>query len=122
MSPAPRKKRVWTVSDFAQYAYSDASPQACRRARRFLQTLNTKHGGTLLIPSAGTNREYTLLPATLARLERDLFEAIETLEARLDAAEDAIDSVRTDQRDIVAQTRQNARDVAQLRRQRQKAA
>lgn len=84
--------------------------------------LNTKHDGQLLIPSAGTNREYTLLPATLARLERDLFEAIETLEARLDAAEDAIDAVRTDQRDIVAQTRQNARDVAQLRRQRQKAA
>jgi hypothetical protein len=118
----PRKRRIWTCADFARHAYDDDSPAACLRARRYLVRLNAKHGGKLLIPSTGTNREYTFLPATLARLEADLFSAVESLEFRVDELEDASDAVRADIRDIVTQVRQNARDVAQLRRPRRSAA
>src|SRR5688572_13294587 len=70
---APRKKRVWTVADFARHAYGgDDSGPACRRARRWLKRLDAKHGGQLLIPTTGVNREFTFYPAVLARLEADL--------------------------------------------------
>lgn len=122
VTASPRKKRIWTIADFARHAYSDDSEAACLRARRFLIRLNVKHGGKLLMPSVGTNRGYTFFPATLARLEADLFAPVESLEFRVDALEEGLDVAREDQRSIVSQTRNNSRDIAQLKRQRNRAA
>ncbi len=121
MTP-PRKQRIWNVAIFAMHAYNDDSESACLRARRYLKRLNEKHGGKLLIPSAGVNRAFTFHPATLARLEADLFTAVESLEFRVDELEEGLDAVREDQSAIVSQTRNNSRDIAQLRRQRNRAA
>lgn len=117
----PRKKRIWSASDFAQHAFSDPTPAGRRRALRFLKRLDGRHGGRLLIPAAGT-REFTFYPATLARLEPDLFTPIESLEFRLDAVEEALDETRSEQRDVVSQVRQNSRDIAALRQARTRAA
>lgn len=110
-----RRQRVWTVADFARHAYDDDSPQACRRARRFLKKLDAKHGGTLLIPSAGTNREFTFYPATLARLEEDLFSPIESIEFRLDAVEEAAADANMLARKTALQCGENTRAIAHLR-------
>lgn len=112
---APRKKRVWTASDFAAHAYQETTDAARRRALRLLKRINAKHGGQLLIPSQGTNREFTFYPSTLQRLEPDLFVAVESLEFRVDAVEEAVDELKANERDIVAQVRQNSRDVARMR-------
>lgn len=122
MTTPARKKRVWTCAEFAKHAYDDDSPQACRRARRFLIKLNAKHGGALFLPSTGTVREYHFYPATLARLEADLFTAVESLEFRVDACEEAIDEMKANERDIVAQIRQNSRDIVKMRTPRNRAA
>ncbi|MGE0792470.1 MAG: hypothetical protein AB7S26_42740 [Sandaracinaceae bacterium] len=110
MSAAPRKKRVWTVADFARHANLTHRP-----ARRMLTRLNAKHGGRLLIPSAGANREYRFYPSTLARLEPDLFTPVESLEFRVEALEEELGAARADQKRIAAQVGKNTRDVAQLR-------
>ncbi len=115
MIPALRKKRVWSVADFALHAYGESSPAACLRARRFLKRLDAKHDGELLQPSKGTNREYTFMPATLARLEPDLFEPIESLEVKLDALEEDVGELRADQRRIVMQTGANTREIQRLK-------
>jgi hypothetical protein len=119
---ARRRKRVWTVSDFARHAFDDESEPACRRARRFLKRLDDRHDGKLLIPSTGTNREFTFLPSVLARLEPDLFTPVESLEFRLDEAEEAIDTMKLDQRRIVAHVGQNTKDIGRLQRARRPAA
>ncbi len=118
----PRKKRVWTASDFAEHAYRETGDPARRRALRVLKRLDAKHGGALLIPSDGVNREFTFFPAALARLEPDLFTAIESLEFRVDALEEADEQRRANERDVVAQVRQNSRDIARLRSIRVRAA
>lgn len=117
-----RKKRVWTCADFAKHAYDDDSPQACRRARRFLKKLDAKHGGQLLTPTTGTNREFTFCPATLSRLEPDLFTAVESLEFRVEALEDTTDAMKLDQRRIVSHVGSISRDVDRLRARRRSAA
>lgn len=114
----PRKKRVWTVSDFALHAYNDDSAQACRRARRYLVRLNQKHGGQILLSTVGTNREYSFHPAILARLEPDLFTAIESLEFRLDAVEEDLGDIRATQRLTILQMGHNSRDIARLQSRR----
>ena len=117
-----RKKRVWTATDFALHAYDETTDAARRRALRLLKSLDAKHGGALLISTTRTNREFTFYPAALARLEPDLFTAVESLEFRLDAVEESIDEMKANERDIVAQVRQNSRDVARLRAVRSSAA
>lgn len=117
-----RRSRIWTCADFARHAYGEDTPAARLRARRFLRRLDAKHGGALLRPSAGTNREYTLLPAALAQLEPDLFTPIESLEFRLEELEDVSDR-QADQlrgladghRALGAQTARNTSDIARLR-------
>lgn len=120
MTTASRKKRVWTVADFARHAYGgDDSPPACRRARRHLKRLDAKHGGQLLIPTTGTNREFTFYVAKLARLEAELFSPVESLEFRVDEiesiVEDSYSRLSTDQKIIASQTTQNSRDIAKLK-------
>lgn len=117
MTPALRKKRVWTVADFAVHAFNDDSDAACRRARRMLIRMNAKHGGALLIPSEGTNRKYEFLRAVLARLEPDYFTPVESIELRLDTLEDEQGSLRADQRRIVGTVGQHTRDIEALKAQ-----
>lgn len=116
------KSRIWTCADFARHVYGEVTPAAQLRARRFLKRLDAKHGGGLLVPSAGTNREYTLVPAVLVRLEPDLFAPIESLEYRLEELEDVCDrqaeqlrGLAVQQRALGAHTAQNTRDIARMR-------
>lgn len=116
-SDSGRRKRVWTVADFARHAFDgDASDPACRRARRILVRLDAKHGGKILIATPGTNRLFTFYPAVLARLEPDLFAPIESLEFRVEDIEDRLDEAIANERMIAAQVRQNTSDVATLQR------
>lgn len=118
MTAAPRKARVWTVADFARHVFGcKGEPSAALhlKARRMLRRLNAKHGGRLLIPSAGTNRAYTLTPATLARLEPDLFAPIESLELRLEEVEEDLGELKATTRRAVLQVGQNTRDIARMR-------
>lgn len=108
--PSLARKRVWNVADFATYA-----KMAHRRARRLLKRIDAKHGGQLLIPSEGTNREFTFYPAVLARLEPDLFTPVESIEFRLDLIEEDVAEAKRAAKIIAAQTGQNTRDIARLR-------
>src|SRR5690606_37787541 len=115
----PRRRRIWTVADFAIHAYREDSEPARRRARRHLKRLDAKHGGRLLIPSSGTNREYTFYPAVLARLEPDLFSPVESIEFRVDeleaTVEESFEELTSRQRIHAAQIAQNSRDIARLK-------
>ena len=106
-----RKKRVWTVADFAHHA--GISP---RQARRLLLRLDAKHKRKLLIPSTGTNRVYTLFPAVLARLEPDLFAPIESLEFRVEALEEDACTHARAQKMIASQVGANTREIERLKR------
>lgn len=113
-----RRQRIWSCATFALHAYGTDSPAACTRARRFLLRLDARHGGRLLIPSEGTNRRWTFYPARLFSLEPDLAAPVESLEFRLDELDEAIDEIRSNERAIVSQVRQNSRDVASMRAKR----
>jgi hypothetical protein len=108
-SPPARKKRVWKVGDFATHAGISH-----RAARRLLLRLNAKHGGGLLTPSEGANREYTFLPSALARLEPDYFSPVESLEFRLEEVEEAVTTITAQHRRLAVQTGENTRQIAQL--------
>jgi hypothetical protein len=118
----PRKLRVWNASLFALHAFGDDGDAARRRALRVLKRIDAKHAGALLIVTEGTNREFTFYPATLARLEPDLFTAVESLEYRIDAVEEAIDELKANERATVSQVLQVSRDIAKLRSSRGRAA
>lgn len=105
-----RKKRIWTVADFADFA-----GWHFLRARRFLIRMNDRHGGKLFLPRGGTNRPYEFYVATLAKLEPDLFEPIESLEMRVEELEESVSESRADQRRIASQVGQNTRDIARMR-------
>lgn len=109
MKAPPRKKRVWKVADFASHAGISH-----RSARRLLKRIDMKHGGRLLIPSDGSNREYSFLPAVLARLEPDYFSAVESLEFRLEEVEEAVSTIAAQHRRLASQTGDNTRQIAQL--------
>lgn len=117
MNPALRKKRVWTVADFAAHAFNDDTEAACRRARRMLVRMNDKHGGKLLIPSEGTNRKYEFLRAVLARLEPDYFTPVESIELDIDTLKEETSALRADQRIIVGTVGQHTRDIEALKAQ-----
>lgn len=120
-----RKKRIWTVADFA--TFSGLSHKAAReRLKRYDRAL----GGTLLTPSLGKNREYTFQPAYLARVVREtvrdgrlaeaigLFDPVDALEMQVDALEDRVEEVHDRTRVLGAQTGQNTRDIAKLKKRR----
>lgn len=118
VTTTPRKKRVWSVQDFARHAYGEDDEAACRRARRFLMRLDAKHEHKLLLRTSGANRGYSFMPATLARLEPDLFEPVESLEFRVEAVEEKLDELTANERMIVSQVKQNSRDIAVMRMRR----
>lgn len=112
----PRKQRVWTVATFAKHAFDDDSPPACRRARRLLKRIDAKHGGRLLIPSDGTNREFTFMPAVLARLEPDLFTPIASVEFRIEAVEEDLGELRATQRRTIGQVGYLSRELTKVQK------
>lgn len=111
-----RRRRIWTVADFARHVFGSDSENTCRRARRVLKRLDAKHGGKLLIPSPGTNRQFHFYLATLRRLEAELFEPVDSLEGRVEALEESVsegfERVSSDQRMIAATVGQHSRDLA----------
>lgn len=113
---APRKIRVWTVAMFAKHAFNDDRPPACRRARRLLKKIDKKHRGKLLIPSGGSNREFTFMPAVLMRLEPDYFTPVEAIEFRLDAVEEEVGELRATQRRTIGQVGYLSREMTKLQR------
>lgn len=116
-----RRKRFWTVADFATFA-----GLSHRRARRRLKAYDRQLGGGLLIPSEGTNREYTFLPALLAKAISDgrlseangLFDPVESIEMRVDHLEDLVGDLHQAHRAIAAQTGNNTREIAKMRARR----
>jgi hypothetical protein len=114
------RKRVWRVRDFARHAFGDDSAPACIRARRLLLRLDAKHGGKLL--AGASSRGYTFRPALLAKLEPELFEPIDSVEARLDELEDLVDErverLSADQRIIASTVAMHSRDLARMRARR----
>lgn len=118
MTTAPRKKRMWSVRDFARHAYGEDDEAACRRARRFLVKLNAKSGGDLLMPTSGSNRGFTLIVAKIWKLMPDLFQPIDSLEFRIEALEEQQEEAKANERCIVAQVKQNSRDIAAMRMRR----
>lgn len=111
--PHLRRKRVWTVADFALFA-----GLSHKSARKLLKRYHDELGGRLLRPSQGTNREYTFLPSLLARYADGLFEPIESLEVRVDDIEDKLGELHRAQRIVAVQTGQNTGDIGRLKRQR----
>jgi len=82
------------------------------RDERLLKRLDAKHRGRLLIPSAGTNREFTFFPAMLARLEPDLFHPVEDLEPRVEELVEAVAELRAAQRQIARAVGDNTRALS----------
>lgn len=95
-------KRIWTTGDLARHVGISR-----RRALRLLRKLDTKHGGQLLIPSNGVNREFTFYVSTLARLEPEMVQVKQTTEeeilARLAELEEKIAEQVSNHRRIAKQ-------------------
>lgn len=100
---------MWNVSDFAEHAQLSHG-----QAKRLLKKLDAKHGGRLLIPSEGVNREYTFFPAVLSRLEPDLFAPVESLEFRVEELEERFDEYGANQKRIASQVGYLTRKTEQL--------
>lgn len=108
-----RRKRVWTVADFAEFLGIPPST-----AKALLLRLDEELNGTLLIRSAGVNRRYQFFPALLAKAKPEIFERVESLEARVEQLADAQDALRTSQTMIAQQVGHNTRDIARLKARR----
>lgn len=116
-----RRKRIWTVADFAEFA-----GLSHKAAKARLKTYNEAMSGMLLIPSKGANREFTFLPSLLARAINDgrlaiasgLFDPVESLEVRVDELEDKIGDMHQAQRAVALQTGENTRAIAKIRSRR----
>lgn len=103
--PAPlRKKRIWTVTDFATFMGVSS-----KSARAILKRLDREVGGMLLRKSEGKKPEYTFFPAMLAKAKPEVFERLETIESRVDEIEAEIETLRREQRMIVSQVGSNTR-------------
>lgn len=81
------------------------------RMKAHLLRLDAKSGGTLLRKSAALNRRYTLLLPALRRMDADMFEPIENLEARVEALEEAQKCHETRAKLIAQQVSEITREV-----------
>jgi len=78
--------------------------------------------GRLLTVSKGANRKYTFYPAQLAKAFPQIFDRVDNLGIDVAEHDDQIDELFQSVRTIAAQTGQNTRDIAKLRRARDVAA
>jgi len=105
-----RRKRLWTVADFAIFLGEGTSPW---KARTLLKRWNRESGGKLLMTSDGSvNRLYEFAPAVLMKLHPEIFDRIENLEARVDELEEGVGEIRARQRRLGSQVGQNSADIA----------
>lgn len=117
--PHLRKKRIWTVADFAEF-------MSCSKwqARQLLKTYDREMKGMLIVRSDrdGSNRTFRFYPSQLARAFPQIFERVEGLGMQVDAIEDRVSELHQSQRVIVSQVGQNTRDIAKLKKVRSTAA
>lgn len=113
-----RKKRLWTAADFAEFLGGGISPRA---ARALLKRWDAESGGRLLLPSSGTNRLFRFAPSMLLKLHPEIFDRVESLEARVEELEEEVSDVKAAQKRIVSQVGANSRDIAKIRSRRQSA-
>lgn len=111
-----RKKRVWDVGDFAEWL-----GVSHKQAKSILLRLDAEVGGMLLRRTRGANRGYWFFPSVLAKVKPEVFERVESLEARVGELEGRVDEYETTQRRILSQVGQNSRDIARLRPRRSSA-
>lgn len=109
--PHLRKKREWTVADFAEHMRISHW-----QAKTRLQRINDECGGMLLIPSRGKNRGFTFYRASLAKAKPELFEPIDALTERVDDLETKIEDIFDRQRRLADQVGYTTREVARIRR------
>ena len=105
-----RRKRLWNVADFALFLGGGTSH---RQAKRLLLRWDRESGGRLLTPSEGrVNRRYEFAPAVLMKLHPEIFDRIESLEARVDELEEGVGELRGRQKRLGLQVGQNSADIA----------
>lgn len=110
---ALRKKRLWTVADFAAWLGIKRKP-----ALALLKRLDEELGSTLLMTSKGKKPEYTFFPALLAKAKPEIFERVEGLEMRVNELEERVGEISATQRRAIAQMGQNSRDIVRLQSRR----
>jgi hypothetical protein len=106
-----KRKRLWTVSDFATWMGLTRKP-----AFALLKALDEELGGTLLRKSTGKKPEYSLIPALLAKSKPELFERVHGLELRIQSLEEWREEVDSTQRRTVAQVGYVTRCIEKLKR------
>jgi hypothetical protein len=106
-----RKKRLWNVADFA--AWCGISH---KQALSLLKQLNAETGGMLLRTSGGKKPEYTFFVAALAKVKPEIFERVDSLEARVDLLEEQMSERVVRERQIASQVGANSRDIVKLQR------
>jgi hypothetical protein len=115
---APRRKRIWSIADFAMHAYGEADEPACRRAKRFLLKLNAKHGGQLLIKSECASRGYSIIIAKLRKLEAELFEPVEPLEFKVEELAELLEQMKSNERAMVKEISRHSLEIIRLKARR----
>jgi hypothetical protein len=110
---ALRKKRLWNVSDFAEWI---GVPR--KAALALLKQLNTETGGMLLRTGTGKRPTYTFLVGALAKAKPEVFERVESLEGRVEQLEEHMAERVRREKLIAAQTGENTREIARLRTRR----
>ena len=108
-----RRKRIWNVADFAEFA---GLTHKVAKAR--LKTYNDQMNGMLLVPSRGANREYTFFPSLLARAFEGLFKPVDSLEFRVNDLEGKIEDMHQAHRIVAVQTGVNTNEIGRLKRRR----
>lgn len=106
-----RRKRLWTVTDFATWMGITRKP-----AMALLRALDTELGGVLLRKSNGKKPEYSFVPALLAKAKPELFEKIVSLEIRVDEHDERIEALEGSSRRTISQVGYVTRCVEKLRR------
>lgn len=106
---ASKKKRVWSVGDFAEHVGINH-----RQAKRLLQRLDREMKGRLLLPSEGANRQYKFVRAVLARARPEYFEDVESAEERIEELEEKVSEALRMLRMLGFQTGANSAAIAQL--------
>lgn len=107
-----RKKRLWTVADFAAWV---GIPHA--QALALLKQLNAESGGMLLRTKPGAKKpEYTFFVAALAKVKPEVFERVDSLESRVDALEEEMSERVRRERQLASQVGANTREIVKLQR------
>lgn len=106
-----RKKRLWNVSDFALWCGIGH-----KQALSLLKQLNAETGGMLLRTGNGKRPEYTFFVAALAKVKPEVFERVDSLEARVDNLEEQMSERVLRERQIASQVGANSREIVKLQR------